>query len=123
MKSIISLMTIALSFVGAVHASEALSPPSINEATRGTPAQLNSIPKNQGRSTDTENAENNELAGEQALETKHTGAKGYVHGLEIGHSQNNVQYIEDSDRDGQIQKKSSELDEVTELPKWKLGSW
>ena len=117
----ISLIIAVLSLANNVYASEALSPPSINESTRGTPAQLNSIPKTQKENTNQARTQSDTTNKE--LETKHTGAKGYTHGLEIGHSNNNVQYMEDSDRDGQIQEKTSELDGTTELPKWKLGSW
>lgn len=121
MKVVISLITIAVSLASMAQASDAIAPPGINESTRGTPAQVNSVPQE----TESTNQTNNNEAdtSEKPLETKHTGAKGYTHGVEINHSENNVQYMEDTDRDGQIQEKSNDLDKVPELPKWKLGSW
>lgn len=64
----------------------------------------------------------NKVVDNTGLITEHK-RKGDTHLIEARPKQGATMYLEDSDGDGQINSKDSDLGKQTSLPKWKIGKW
>jgi len=122
------LMTV--SFVGTTNAetqttSDTLGPPSLGEQTKGKPAvdETPKVPATKANATN-ENTETqvNSAFGSTTV-TEHKRESGQVYLIELENSLGGKQYLYENDSDGQIGSSVEDEESITEIPKWKLGSW
>lgn len=105
----------------------AIAPPALGEETKGTPAIPEGSPYKPEISSETEQADEDEVVSNspfgRAKITESRRESGQVYLIELEHSFGSKQYIEETDSDGKIESTSNDIEETPNLPKWKLGSW
>ena len=121
-----------ISLVGTISLAHAQTPPppELGEATKGTPA-IAETPATTPQSADSQanNAQTkdeNKSVFSNAKVIEHKRENGQVYLIEIDHPLGAKQYLYENDSDGKIGssiESSESYESLTEIPKWKLGSW
>ncbi len=119
-------------------AQESLAPPGLGEDTKGTPAVAERQPlpvepiptegiEETAKSTAAEDAaseENYGPLGQATITETRRESGGQVYRVELEHSiGGGKQILEESDSDGNLETRSTGLDEEVNIPKWRIGSW
>jgi hypothetical protein len=113
-------MCFALLLSYQTQAQDAAAPPSLGTNTKGKPAVAETAPA----AKQTAKPEASETLVPSAKATEYRYSSGQVYRIELDNTVGGKQYIEETDSDGQLLgNKNSDLEETTNLPKWKLGSW
>ena len=124
-----------LAFCTVAFAQSTITPPTIGQETKGTPAIAEvpaadsaSADKGTTGSSDKESGEASKAKGIDKLlgkatitESKRDSGQRYL--IELKHSAGSKQYIEETDSDGKIESTSNDIEETPNLAKWKIGSW
>lgn len=106
----------------AQNSQDAAAPPELGTNTKGTPAIAESAASNSAPEPDSKAQTNS--AAPAARATEYRRESGAVYRIELDNTIGAKQYIEETDSDGQLLgNKHSDIEETTNLPKWKLGSW
>ena len=110
-------------------AQEVLTPPSLGQETKGTPAIIDEVPSEQLQPVESlsETSENEEetnfgLLGRTEIDEQRR-ENGQVYRIELKHSSGSTQYIEENDSDGELQSTDNDIEETPNLAKWRIGSW
>lgn len=110
-------------------AQDTITPPSIGQQTKGTPAveetSTNSAPKKEittGKKSNSKNTTKNSVFG-NATVVESRRESGQLYLIELEHSSGSKQYIEQTGSDTKIESTSNDIEETPNLPKWKIGSW
>lgn len=137
LKTVVSKGFAAITLASALllmsHASvaqESLSPPSLGDETKGIPAVAETEPlpveaaeKTTAAQPATKPDEDYGPLG-QATITESRRESGQVYRVELEHSLGGAkQVLEENDSDGQLETRSSGLEEEVNIPKWTIGSW
>ena len=123
----IAILTILSSFICSFSYAEdeALAPPTLGEETKGTPAVAESrvLPEEENLEEGEEKTTENQSPLGYATITEQKRESGQIYLIELEHSLGGKQYLYENDSDGQIGSSVEEDESLTEIPKWKLGSW
>lgn len=126
-----------LSIQGAM-AQESLAPPGLGEDTKGVPAVAERQPLPVQTSIETieettegedtaateEDEENFGPLGQAIITETRRESGGQIYRVELEHSiGGGKQILEENDSDGQLEKRTSGLEEEFSIPKWRIGSW
>ena len=105
-------------------AQEAVSPPSLGQETKGTPTDLTAQDSSSDDDSDQQESikQTHQAYGNTDV-TEYRRENGQVYRMELEHSENNKQYIEDTSSKGNLGSTDNGIEETPNLPKLKLGSW
>ena len=118
-------------------AQESLAPPTLGDDTKGTPAVAERQPlpvettsTQTAETTDGETAEATDEdetfgpLGQATITETRRDSGGQVYRVELEHSiGGGKQILEESDSDGQLETRSTGLEEEVNIPKWNIFSW
>ena len=130
------LLTVVVSTIATANAqtqaeTDALGPPSLGEQTKGKPA-IEEVTPQQAQAIDpTQTVDNEKAKPTSAFDatfgttkvTEHKRESGQVYLIELENSLGSKQYLYENDSDGKIGSTVEDRESITEIPKWKLGSW
>jgi len=112
--------------------SDALGPPTLGEQTKGKPAIAEvKQTETEALTTSGEQSQSDSDQPKSAFDstfgstkiTEHKRENGQVYLIELENSLGSKQYLYENDSDGKIGSTAEDRESITEIPKWKLGSW
>lgn len=110
-------------------AQDTITPPSIGQATKGTPA-IDEVAEDSAtikaskrkQESDPKGAVAQSIFGNAKI-TESRRESGQLYLIELEHSSGSKQYIEQTGSNTKIESTSNDIEETPNLPKWKIGSW